>query len=260
MEKINFKHKVDLKNIPSTFISADWPCPSNVKVLLTTRKSGKSNGYFFSLNVGAHVGDDPEAVEQNRALVQSQVGVPLVFLNQVHGSRVVKAVDAIDHLMDADACVDNTAKAACLIMTADCLPVLFCDTSGTVVAAAHAGWRGLIDGVLENTVEAMKVKPMEIMAYFGPAIGPDAFEVGAEVRMAFCKKISEAKTAFKPIGDGKYLADIYKLAKLILESVGVNQIYGGTHCTVLERDDFFSYRRDGQTGRMASVIWLENKA
>ncbi|KPN71359.1 peptidoglycan editing factor PgeF [Neisseria sp. 83E34] len=257
MESIGFKQVFNEKIICGDFLDADWPAPCNVKVLITTRKGGKSNGCFSSLNVGAHVGDNPEAVAQNRAYVQEHVGAPLVFLNQVHGVDVVKAVDAKRGLTDADACVDNMGSAACVVMTADCLPVLFCDRAGTVVAAAHAGWRGLAQGVLQNTIAAMQVDPMEIMAYFGPAIGPDAFEVGEDVREAFCNQIAAAEDAFQSIGGNKYLADIYQLARLILHREGVTQIYGGSHCTVLERENFFSYRRDGQTGRMASIIWLE---
>ncbi|MDO4640194.1 MAG: peptidoglycan editing factor PgeF [Neisseria sp.] len=245
--------------IPKAFFTATWPAPKNVKVFMTTRKGGKSNGCFSSLNVGMHVGDDPEAVKQNRALVQEKVGLPLAFLNQTHSATVIRAEDAVEKLWDADASVDDTGRAACVVMTADCLPVLFCDNAGTVVAAAHAGWRGLANGVLENTVAAMKVNPIEIMAYFGPAIGPDAFEVGNEVREAFCRKMPKAESAFQSISDDKYLADIYQLARLVLQQQGVTQIYGGEHCTVLERDNFFSYRRDGQTGRMASIIWLDNE-
>lgn len=259
MKNFNFKQSIGIKNIPKAFFSADWPVPDNVKVLFTTRKGGKSNGCFSSLNVGMHVGDDPGAVAQNRALVQAEVGVPLIFLNQVHGTEVVPAVDALGNLLDADACVDRSGKAACLVMTADCLPVLFCNRAGTVVAAAHAGWRGLAGGILEKTVAAMGEDPMEIMAYLGPAIGPDAFEVGEEVKAVFCDKFAGAEDAFQAIGGGKYLADIYRLARLVLQREGVTRVYGGTHCTVLERDNFFSYRRDGQTGRMASIIWLENR-
>ncbi|OSI12215.1 peptidoglycan editing factor PgeF [Neisseria canis] len=257
MKNINLKQVFDEKIISGDFLYADWPAPDNVKVLITTRKGGKSNGCFSSLNVGGHVGDNPEAVAQNRSYVQEHVGAPLVFLNQVHGADVVRAVDAAQKMMDADACVDDTGRAACVVMTADCLPVLLCDRAGAVVAAAHAGWRSLAGGVLQNTVAAMRVDPMEIMAYFGPAIGPDAFEVGSEVKDAFCSQISEAEDAFESIGGEKYLADIYHLARLILQREGVTQIYGGSHCTVLERENFFSYRRDGQTGRMASIIWLE---
>lgn len=239
------------------FLTADWPAPANVKTLITTRNGGVSEGVYRSLNVGSHVGDNLEAVLHNREIVQEQVGLPVAYLNQIHSTIVVNAVEALGNTPDADASVDTTGTVACASMTADCLPVLFCDKAGTVVAAAHAGWRGLAGGVLQNTIAAMNVEPLEIMAYLAPAIGPDAFEVGQDVFDAFCAPMPEAVDAFKDIGGGKYLADIYALARMVLHREGVNMIYGGTHCTVLERDTFFSYRRDGQTGRMVSLIWLE---
>ena len=242
------------------FLIADWPAPANVKTLITTRNGGVSQGVYQSLNLGSHVGDNPDAVQRNREIVQEQVGLPVAYLNQIHSTIVVNAVEALGNTPDADASVDNTGKAACAAMTADCLPVLFCNKAGTVVAAAHAGWRGLAGGVLQNTIAAMKVPPVEIMAYLGPAISADAFEVGQDVFDAFCAPMPEAADAFEDIGGGKYLADIYALARLVLRREGVNMIYGGTHCTVLERDTFFSYRRDGMTGRMASLIWLDRNA
>ena len=242
------------------FLTADWPAPSNVKTLITTRNGGVSEGVYRSLNVGAHVGDLPAHVAKNREIVQQQVGAPIAYLNQIHSNRVVQAAEALESLIDADASVDSSGRAACASMTADCLPVLFCDRAGTVVAAAHAGWRGLAGGVLQNTVAAMQVDPLDIMAYLGPAIGADAFEVGQEVWDEFCTQIPAAESAFEPIGGGKYLADIYALARLVLQREGVTQIYGGDYCTVLQRDTFFSYRRDGQTGRMVSVIWLDAEA
>ncbi|PSJ80588.1 peptidoglycan editing factor PgeF [Neisseria iguanae] len=243
-----------------TFLTASWPAPANVKTLITTRNGGVSEKPFHSLNVGTHVGDNPEYVARNREIVQSQIDLPVAYLNQIHSDIVVNATDALLTLTDADASVDTTGQAACASMTADCLPVLFCDKAGTVVAAAHAGWRGLAGGVLQNTVRAMQVEPLEIMAYLGPAIGPEAFEVGQEVFDAFTAQISSVDSAFEAIGGGKYLADMYALAQMVLQREGVTMIYGGRHCTVLERDSFFSYRRDGQTGRMASVIWLDNDA
>ena len=234
-----------------------WPAPENVRALSTTRQGGVSEGVYHSLNVGAHVGDVPEHVAENRARVQAAVSVPVAYLNQTHSPDVVQAAESVLHTPDADASVDRSGKAACAVMTADCLPVLFCDRAGSVVGAAHAGWRGLAGGVLENTVAAMQVPPSEILAWLGPAIGPDAFEVGQDVWEAFCKPLPAAEAAFQSIGEGKYLADIYALARLRLAQIGVTAVYGGEHCTVLERDTFFSYRRDGQTGRMVSLIWLE---
>lgn len=239
------------------FLHADWPAPTHVKTLITTRNGGVSEGVFTSLNLGAHVGDNPLHVARNREIVQQQVGLPVVYLNQIHGISVVNAAEHIGNVPDADAAVDSSGRVACASMTADCLPVLFCDKAGTVVAAAHAGWRGLAGGVLQNTIAEMNVPPVEIMAYLGPAIGPDAFEVGQDVFDAFYARMHEAENAFEPIGNGKYLADIYTLARTTLRREGVSMIYGGHHCTVLERDTFFSYRRNGKTGRMASIIWLE---
>ena len=246
--------------IEGSFFTANWTAPRHVKTLITTRNGGVSSGAYSSLNVGAHVGDDPNHVAQNRARVQTQVPVPIAYLQQTHSTIVVQAADSVVAPLNADASVDASGKVACAVMTADCLPVLFCDRAGTVVAAAHAGWRGLVGGILQNTLAAMQADPGAIMAYLGPAIGPDAFEVGEDVREAFCRLHSSAENAFEGIGGGKYLADIYTLARQTLRREGVNLIYGGTHCTVLERDTFFSYRRDGQTGRMVSMIWLEKPA
>ena len=243
--------------VSGSFFRADWPAPPNVKTLITTRNGGCSTGAYRSLNAGAHVGDDARCVAENRARIQAQIPVPVTYLNQVHGTAVVHAAEHTDAPPQADASFDDTGRAACAVMTADCLPVLFCDRAGSVVAAAHAGWRGLAGGILQNTVAAMGIPPVEILAYFGPAIGAESFEVGQDVFDAFVCPLPAAETAFQSIGSGKYLADIYALARLILRREGVTQIYGGTHCTVLERDTFFSYRRDGQTGRMLSGIWLE---
>lgn len=240
----------------ATFLRADWPAPANVKTLITTRNGGVSGAPFHSLNLGAHVGDKPEDVAANRAIVAKQTGLPVAYLNQIHSNTVVRAADALAETLDADAAVDDTGTAVCAVMTADCLPVLFCDRGGTVVAAAHAGWRGLAGGVLQNTVRAMRVAPSEIMACLGPAIGPEAFEVGQDVFDAFTAQMP-AESAFESIGGGKYLADIYALARMVLQREGVDMIYGGGHCTVLARDSFFSYRRDGRTGRMASLVWLD---
>ena len=244
--------------IVGSFFTANWAAPHNVKTLITTRHGGISSGAYHSLNVGAHVGDNPAHVAENRARVQAQVPVPIAYLQQTHSATVVQAADSIAAPLNADASVDASGSVACAVMTADCLPVLFCDRAGTVVAAAHAGWRGLADGVLQNTVAAMGVPAVEIMAYFAPAIGAESFEVGQDVLDAFCAENHAAEQMFTPISSSKYLADIYGLARLILQREGVTQIFGGEHCTVLERETFFSYRRDGTTGRMASMIWLEN--
>ena len=238
------------------FFCADWDAPARVKTLLTTRNGGVSQAPFHSLNLGAHVGDNPEDVAQNRSIVQKETGLPVCYLQQTHSTIVVNAVDALGKNQEADACVDRTGQVACGVMTADCLPVLFADKAGTVVAAAHAGWRGLANGVLAATIQHMNVPPDQLLAYLGPAISADAFEVGGDVRAAFCAQDSEAYACFQPINERQYLADIYALARLQLNKLGINQITGGNECTVLERERFFSYRRDGQTGRMLSAIWL----
>ena len=244
-------------------IVPDWPAPPQVRSVITTRQGGVSQGVYSSLNLGDHVGDDPLAVLANRNRLAAAIQTQPVWLNQVHGTRVV---DAAEHLVpaalpDADAAFTCQLGVACTVMTADCLPVLFCDDAGTVVAAAHAGWRGLLAGVLEETIASMRVPAKRMLAYLGPAIGPQAFEVGDEVRAAFVAFSADAATAFKPAGkgtaNGKWLADIYLLARQRLAGQGVERVFGGDFCTVTDADRFFSYRRDGQTGRMASTIWLD---
>lgn len=248
-----------LRSLPG--IIPDWPAPDGVRSLITTRLGGVSHGAYSSLNLGDHVGDDPERVAANRARVSSATGVPSVWLNQVHGTRVVDAAGRVGATRppEADAAFSRQAGLACTVMTADCLPVLFCDDSATVVAAAHAGWRGLLAGVLEETVAAMGVPGRELMAYLGPAIGPQAFEVGDEVYSAFVAANTMAAEAFKPAVEGKWLADIYQLSRQRLASQGIERIFGGSFCTFNDAERFFSYRRDGQTGRMASMIWLEQR-
>ncbi|AXK40889.1 peptidoglycan editing factor PgeF [Crenobacter cavernae] len=234
-----------------------WPAPANVGALISTRKGGVSAAPYDSLNLGQHVGDDPAAVAENRRRLALALPHEPVWLNQVHGVVVVDADKVGRAVPDADASVSRTPGIVCAIMTADCLPVLLADVDGTVVGAAHAGWRGLVGGVIEATVSAMAVPGDRLAAYLGPAISPDAFEVGGEVRDAFLAHDAAADAAFSAIDDGKYLADIYALARLRLAALGVTQVSGGDACTVIDRDRFFSYRRDKTTGRMASCIWLK---
>lgn len=237
------------------FIRPDWPAPACVKAVSTTRAGGLSAAPYDALNLGDHVGDIPSAVAANRALLAQHVPVEPLWLTQVHGKIVADAASALPRTQ-ADAAIARQAGCVCAIMTADCLPVLFCDQDGTAVGAAHAGWRGLADGVLEATVSAMQVNPDKIMAWLGPAIGPTAFEVGHEVREAFVSSLPAHAEAFAPHGE-KWLGDLYLLARQRLNQIGVTAIYGGDRCTYSEPEDFFSYRRDKQTGRMASLIWLE---
>ncbi|MDH4283828.1 MAG: peptidoglycan editing factor PgeF [Gallionellaceae bacterium] len=239
-------------------IIPDWPAPPNVKALQTTRKGGVSTGPYASLNLGDHVGDVSLAVARNRSLLSPLLPSDPVWLKQVHGTVVVDAGATSCH-PDGDGCVTSHAGAVCVVMTADCLPVLLCNEEGSVVGAAHAGWRGLCDGVIEQTVGAMKAPPAAMMAWLGPAIGPQAFEVGEEVRAAFIAKQPEAAAAFipSPASKSKWLADIYALARLRLNALGIERIFGGGFCTFTDSERFFSYRRDGVTGRMGTLIWLE---
>jgi hypothetical protein len=236
-------------------IQPDWPAPARVKSLMTTRAGGVSQKPWASLNLGDHVGDDPAHVAANRARLRQQLPAEPGWLRQVHSARVVELERESNP--DADASFTREAGQVCAVLTADCLPVLFCDRAGSVVAAAHAGWRGLADGVLEASVAAMQVPPGEILAWMGAAIGPQAFEVGDEVRQAFVAQHAEASAAFVPQPTpGKWLADIYQLARIRLNHAGVQAIYGGGRCTYQETETFYSYRRDGVTGRMASLVWL----
>lgn len=241
-------------------IQPDWPAPPNVHGLMTTREGGASTGPFASFNLGDHVGDDPAQVATNRACLRESLPAEPAWLRQVHSARVVELGPGYDAHPEADASLTREPARVCGVLTADCLPVLFCDRAGTVVAAAHAGWRGLADGILEATVTTMQVEPSELLVWLGAAIGPDAFEVGDDVRRAFVERDSEAAAAFVPhpsAGAGKWLADIYQLARIRLRGVGVTAVYGGGLCTFRDRDAFFSYRRDGVTGRMATLIWRE---
>lgn len=236
-------------------ILPDWPAPPSVKSLMTTREGGASGAPWASFNLGDHVGDDPARVAANRARLRERLPAEPGWLRQVHSARVVEL--GRDANLEADASFTREQEQVCAVLTADCLPVLFCDRAGSVVAAAHAGWRGLAGGVLEATVAAMRVDPGEILAWMGAAIGPAAFEVGDEVRGNFVGQHPEAASAFVPHGPGKWLADLYRLARVRLESAGVRAVYGGGRCTFSEKEVFFSYRRDGVTGRMASLVWLD---
>jgi len=243
------------------FIYPDWPAPSHVKSVMTTREGGVSAHPYTTLNLGTHVGDLPEHVAHNRHLLTQKLALPKapLWLNQVHG------VDIADHSLsrdgcDADAVISRNAHEVCSIMTADCLPVLFCNRQGDVVAAAHAGWRSLKNGLLEKCVASMNCDEGEVLVWLGAAIGPSAFEVGEEVREAFLSVHSASEAAFVKNGtkEGKWLADIYTLARIHLTAAGVEtqNIYGGGRCTFTEDSLFFSYRRENRTGRMASLIWL----
>lgn len=240
-------------------IHPDWPAPAHVGALCTKRAGGSSSRPWDSLNLGDHVGDNHGDVLENRRRLAHWAHREVDdfhWLQQVHGTKVVRLPGA-ERL--ADAAVTDQVGVVCAILTADCLPVLFCDQAGTRVAAAHAGWRGLADGVLENTVAEFG-NPAEVLAWLGPAIGPERFEVGPEVRERFLSVSHRLDRCFtlSPERPGHFMADIVALARFRLQQAGVGAIHGGHWCTVNDDQSFFSYRRDGQTGRMASCIWLES--
>lgn len=239
------------------WITPDWPAPTNVRALVTTRSGGYSVAPYATLNLGLQVGDDVRAVRRNREMVAALLPGEPYWLEQVHGIEVADASAPWEGVPAcADAAVACRSERVCVVMTADCLPVLLCDIAGTTVAAAHAGWRGLAAGVLEATVRRMACAPASIMAWLGPAIGPAHFEVGDEVRERFLAIDRAAGAAFMPgCTHGKWMADLYALARLRLAAAGVTCVSGGTMCTHEDSVRFFSYRRDGMTGRFASLIW-----
>lgn len=259
---------------PAGWIVPDWPAPPRVHAVFTTRAGGVSAPPFDSFNLGDHVHDDPAAVTANRAGLRAVVGARPVFLRQVHGTAVARLDGQTPDGTEADACIATEPGTACTVMVADCLPLLFTDRSGTWVAAAHAGWRGLAgtqgQGVIEATLEAVRrLRPSaataEILVWLGPCIGPTAFEVGPEVKAAFCDHEPAAQTCFRPAAvPGKFLADLAGLARQRLQALGLCQLYGNdggpAWCTVNQGSSFFSHRRDavrlGSTGRMAACIWL----
>ncbi|MFA7894712.1 peptidoglycan editing factor PgeF [Pseudomonas putida] len=243
-----------MSGLTQSLLTPDWPAPASVRACVTTRQGGVSLPPFDTFNLGDHVGDDPAAVAQNRLRLSGQFDIQPAWLKQVHGLAVADADPS--RVVEADASWTNRPGIACTVMTADCLPVLFCDQAGTQVAAAHAGWRGLAGGVLEATLDHLDVPPAQVLVWLGPAIGPQAFEVGLEVRDAFTAVHPEAARAFvdgeRP---GKLMADIYALARIRLAARGVTAVYGGGLCTVSD-ERFFSYRRTPQGGRFASLVWL----
>lgn len=247
----------------SDFIIPNWSAPANVHALQTTRHGGISLAPYNNLNLGDHVQDDLLHVAHNRQSLSQFLPSEPVWLNQTHGINVVNTANA-DCVPNADASFTTRKNSVCVVMTADCLPILLCDKAGTAVASIHTGWRSLCDGVIEEAVRKMPVDTNQLMAWLGPAIGPQAFEVGGEVRAQFIAKDAQAEVAFKSVADNengdKWLADIYKLATQRLNGAGVNQVYGGgqqeTYCTFTDEQRFFSFRRDNLTGRMATLIWL----
>ena len=239
---------------PFDWLVPDWPAPINVQACVTTSTGGDSVEPFAHFNLGVHVGDSLEEVQRNRNYLADMLRCQPTWLDQVHGNSVVAAT--AEHTLSADASVTREVGLACCIMSADCLPVLFTDLAGSCVAAAHAGWRSLVAGVLENTVASMQVEPQLIIAWLGPAIGVDAFEVGSEVRDAFMQQHPMTEQAFVPsVNPGRWMADIYQLARLRLAACGVTAVYGGGLCTVTD-PRFYSYRKQSVTGRFASLVWI----
>lgn len=261
-----------MDTFPASWIQPDWPAPAHVRAFMTTREGGVSPVPWDSMNLGDHVGDGPEQVRINRGRLAAHLQRQPIFLHQVHGAQVVQLTSASVNGLQADACWTSSTEQTCTIMVADCLPVLLCDVSGRWVAAAHAGWRGLagVDGcgVLEALLSDLPITSTglsDVIAWLGPCIGPEAFEVGQDVRAAFEDGSAEVNALFKPLPGGKFLADLAGLARRRLRALGVRQIHGNDSqppwCTATRSSLYFSHRRDsrvfGQSGRMAACIWLE---
>lgn len=238
------------------WLAADWPAADNVIAGTTLRFGGVSGGAFDSLNLGAHVGDDKVAVRENRDRFASFCELPSEprWLRQVHGKSVV-VEPAAGNIPEADAAITRMSGVVCAVLTADCLPVMFTSTDGAELAAVHAGWRGLASGVLEATIGEMSTEPADILAWLGPAISQRAFEVGGEVREEFRARDRSADQYFVTNDKGRWQADLYGLARMRLKDLGIGQISGGQYCTFSEPERFFSYRRDGACGRMASFVF-----
>jgi YfiH family protein len=244
--------------LPGEWIVPDWPAPPGVRAFVTTRAGGVSGCEFASMNLGSGSGDDPALVARNRLIVREQLPTAPRWMKQVHGTDVAD----LDRLAEsevakADAAVASQPGRVGVVLTADCMPLLLCDEAGTRVAVAHAGWRGMAAGVIENTVRAMNGEPSRLIAWMGPTIGPEVFEVGPEVREAFMAADPEAQAAFRSHKPGKYLADLYHLARQRLARAGVRSVHGGESCTYTEADRFFSYRRVQASGRMGTFAWIE---
>lgn len=244
----------------AAWLPADWPAPPGIHALTTLRDGpGHSAPPFATFNLGDRCGDDPAAVQANRRRLAALLALPAepLWLRQVHGVGVCRA-DTGTASVEADAAVSRTAGRVLAILTADCLPVLLCADDGSEIAAAHAGWRGLAAGVLEATVAAMDSAPPRLLAWLGPAAGPQAYEVGAEVRTAFVARDPAAAAAFVPTRPGHWCCDLYTLARQRLAALGLSRVYGGGLCTISDPQRFYSHRRDGRSGRMASLIWRQS--
>ncbi|NNL94811.1 MAG: peptidoglycan editing factor PgeF [Xanthomonadales bacterium] len=239
------------------YLEADWPAHSRVRTLVSTRAGGVSTGAWASFNLGLQCGDKEQSVLENRRRLRTRLPAEPAWLRQVHGRDVASWTDA-QAGVEADAIITGQSKQVCVILTADCLPVLVADVDGRQVAAIHAGWRGLAAGIIEHTIKSMPVAPDRLMAWLGPAISSCHYQVGEEVRAAFLERSVNFSSAFVPDGD-RWKADLYQLARQQLQLAGVKSVHGGNYCTFGEPDRFYSYRRDGQTGRMASLVWLSGE-
>ena len=239
----------------SDWIVPDWEAPANVRAFVTTRSGGVSQGEYASMNLGGSGGDDNGNVTRNRLIVRERLPAMPRWLRQVHGTRVADLDDGA--IAEADAAVTGMPGRVAAVLTADCMPLFLCDTQASRVAVAHAGWRGMAAGVIESALAALRSDPSRTIAWMGPTIGPEAFEVGPEVREAFLATDPGAEEAFRAHPPGKYLADLYRLARRRLERAGVAAIGGGDFCTYRESDRFFSYRREKRSGRMGAFIWIE---
>ncbi len=241
------------------WITPNWPAPNSVKALTTLRDKGYSQGAYRSFNLGEKSGEDLEVVLLNRKLLRETANLPAepYWLKQVHGIDVVEVPSVIPSVEEvaADASVAFQPNQLCVVTTADCLPVLLCDKAGTRVSAIHAGWRGLAAGVIEAAIQKLKCDPESLLAWLGPAIGPEAFEVKEDVLAAF--EDLKLESAFKPTGKGSWYADLYQLARERLKRQGIHQVFGGGFCTFQDEARFYSYRRSKVTGRMATLIWLD---
>ncbi len=243
--------------LPARWIRPDWPAPRGVCAIITTRQGGVSVGPYASMNLGHRVNDEVAAVDSNRALLRSYLPSEPRWLKQVHGTRAIEAAQWLPET-EADACFTRERNVVCAVMSADCIPVLLCDRDGGTVAAAHAGWRGLSAGILETTLDAMGAPPASLCAYLGPAIGARAFEVGDDVYETFVMHSPHAAAAFTCAAQGKWLCDLFRLARQRLAGYGVERIFGGEDCTYSNPERFFSHRRDRITGRMAALIWIDH--
>jgi polyphenol oxidase len=245
-------------SVPHGWLVPEWPAPARVRAFVTTRAGGVSAGEHASLNLGLSSGDLPGHVRRNREIVRRVLPADPRYLRQVHGIEVA-AIDtlAAESEVSADAAVAASPGCVATVLTADCMPLLLADRAGSRVAAVHAGWRGMAAGVIERALEALRVEPSEVLAWMGPTIGPDAFEVGAEVRAAFVARDARAGEAFRAHTPGKFMADLYLLARQRLHARGVRAVFGGGFCTYHEPGRFFSYRRVRRSGRMGAFIWME---